>query len=395
MYLSSFVHREALFELTRRWLCARLEPDDGLLVTRILICDGFVLGETLETLSKRLLGMVHPGPFQIKRIHLKGELREALCRSARDPDPRVGELIRSYMERPEFFYSDVPINGAMALDREGRLLGLYRLKRPRRIAEKANRYIANWIFQMVQEKARRLAEERARVLRIPLELLLTPQEEMAQEFIRAEEAIAGSFREGKVQMDRSALTINDIGGIKIVAEEEALARLEEILGGEPDLEVVEREEHKGEYRARSFILKHTWDREAVCKAFLERKAWKHYANRGIPEEELASGIESWLEDAAPDLYLEVMLSTFPDMVESELGCCIHEERILAQRDTKVYKGYIPANVEFLVEYLFSVGLSPQTRIDSLPIVLWGRYLPETMISKIRELYGVGENGPLY
>jgi hypothetical protein len=34
-------------------------------------------------------------------------------------------------------------------------------------------------------------------------------------------------------------------------------------------------------------------------------------------------------------------------------------------------------------------------VDSLPIVLWGRYLPETMISKIRELYGVGENGPLY
>lgn len=395
MYLSGFVHREALFQLTRRWLCARLEPDDGLLITRTLICDGFVLGETLDVITQRLLRAVHPGPFRLERIHLKGELREALCRSVQEPTPRVKELVQDYKNRPEFYYRDVPINGVMALDEEGRLLGLYRLKRPRRIAEKANRYIANWIFHMVQEKARRLAEERAKVLRIPLELLLTPEEEMAREFARAEEEIAWSFREGKVEMDREALTINDIGGIKIVAEEKVLARLEGVLDGEPDLEVVEKEDYKGEYRARSFILKHTWDKEKICKAFVEKEAWRRYLNRGVPVEELALGIEGWLEDADPDLYLEVMFSTFPDMVESELGCCIHEERILAQRDTKVYKGYIPANVEFLVEYLFSVGLSPKTRVESLPILLWGRYLPETVISKIRALYGVGENGPLY
>ncbi len=395
MYLSGFVHREALFQLTRRWLCARPEPQDGLLITRILICDGFVLGESLDAITRKLLKAIHPEPFQLQRVHLKGELREALCKSAREPTPRVLELIQDYRRRPEFYYKDVPINGVMALDQEERLLGLYRLKRPRRIAEKANRYIANWIFQMVQEKARRLAEERARVLRIPLELLLTPEEEMAQEFVRAEEEIARSFREGRVQMDRSALTINDIGGIKIVAEQEALDRLEKVLEEQPDLEVVEKEDYKGEYRARSLILKHTWDREGVCKAFLEKEAWKRYLHRGVPERELALGIEPWLEDGASELYLEVMFSNFPDMVESELGCCIHEERILAQRDTKVYKGYIPTNVEFLVEYLFSVGLSPQTHIASLPILLWGRYLPETMISRIRELYGVGENGPLY
>lgn len=395
MYLSGFVHREAFFQLTRRWLCAKLEPEDGLLITRTLICDGFVLGEMLERIIRRLLRAVHPGPFRLERIHLKGELREAICRSVQEPSPRVLELVQDYRKRPEFYYRDVPINGVMALDQAGRLLGLYRLKRPRRIAEKANRYIANWIFQMVQEKARRLAEERARVLRIPLELLLTPQEEMAQEFVRAEEEIARSFREGTVQMDRSPLTINDVGGIKIVAEQEALENLERVLEEEPELEVVEKEEYKGEYRARSFILKHTWDKQGVCRAYLEKEGWRRYLNRGVPEEELASGIEPWLEDAASELYLEIMFSTFSDMVESELGSCIHEERILAQRDTKVYKGYIPANVEFLVEYLFSVGLSPKTKVESLPIVLWGRYLPETMISKIRALYGVGENGPLY
>jgi hypothetical protein len=44
------------------------------------------------------------------------------------------------------------------------------------------------------------------------------------------------------------------------------------------------------------------------------------------------------------------------------------------------------NVEFLIEYLFAVGVSPQIQIDSLPIKLWGRYLPDTVIDQIRALY---------
>jgi hypothetical protein len=73
-------------------------------------------------------------------------------------------------------------------------------------------------------------------------------------------------------------------------------------------------------------------------------------------------------------------------VESELGSSIHEERIISQRDSKVYKGYVPMNVEFLLEYLFAVGFSPQTEIEHLPIKLWGRYLPETLIYYVRRLY---------
>ena len=62
MYLTSFIHREDLFNITERWLCGRLKPDDGLRITQILICDGFVLGETLETMTNLLLGMICEGP---------------------------------------------------------------------------------------------------------------------------------------------------------------------------------------------------------------------------------------------------------------------------------------------------------------------------------------------
>jgi len=395
MYITSFVHREELFEITRRWLCGRPEPQDGCRITEILICDGFVVGEVLEEVAGILIGMIHRGPFRVERIHLKGELRDVLCLGADETTGRVAELVRRYKENPDFFYKDAPINGALCLDEEGRLLGLYRIKRPRRIAEKANRYIANWIFNMVQDRARRLAEERARRLRIPLEMLLTPKEDMAREFISAEETITQSFRDGTIELDRRELSIHDVGGIKVVAEEEKLSRLEGLLVHHPDFRVVEREEYRGDYRARSLILEVPWDRGRITRRYTDSEAWKRYMGRGIPEEELKTGLDRWLEGAEPALRLELILSTFPDMVESELGSCIHEERIIAQRDSKVYKGYIPMNVEFLIEYLFSVGLSPQACVESVPIKLWGRYLPDTVISHIRRLYNVPENGPLY
>jgi len=78
-------------------------------------------------------------------------------------------------------------------------------------------------------------------------------------------------------------------------------------------------------------------------------------------------------------------------VESELGDSIHEERIMAQREGRVYKGYIPMNVEFLLGYLFAVGFSPCVRIESLPIRLWGRYLPDTLLSHLRRLYSLPEH----
>ena len=112
---------------------------------------------------------------------------------------------------------------------------------------------------------------------------------------------------------------------------------------------------------------------------------------GYPAEELKKGLEPFLADGEPKINIEMILSTFPDMVESELGSSIHEERIIAQRDNKSYKGYIPMNVEFLVESLFAVGFSPRIDIDQVPIKLWGRYLPETLSSYVRQLYNLPEH----
>jgi hypothetical protein len=309
--------------------------------------------------------------------------------------PRLDELFNQYRANPDFYYRESPINGVMCLDGSDRLVGLYRIKRPTRIAEKANRYIANWIFRTVREKAQEKAEERARITGVPLSSLFTPEKEMIHEFIEAEKTIARSFSDGAISFNRTALTINDVGGMKIIAEPERLAHLEEVLSGDPAVLLVEREQFTGNFHATSLVLHLAWDRERICRHYIEGRNWEKYTNRGIPEEKLRRGLAPMIEDAEPTLGIELILSTFPDLVESELGNSIHEERIVAQRDDRTYKGYIPMNIAFLIDYLFAVGFSPQVEVDHLPIKLSGRYLPDTLLSYIRQLYHLPDYDLIY
>lgn len=349
----------------------------------------------MEVIAGELLSMVYREPFRAQRIHSKGELRNALCKGNCHMTPRMEELFLLYREKPDYFYLEAPINGVMCLDEEDHLIGLYRIKRPRRIAEKANRKIANWIFQVVQNKARGMAEDRATAFGIPLQMLVTPAEEMVREFMNAETAISRSFMEGTIEFSKEDLTIFDVGGMKIVGDDETLSILENKLSGNLDYPIIAREEYHGKYEARSLILEITWDPETVCRRYRDTRSWEKYLDRGISQAVLAQGLEPLLEGAENRISIELILTNYPDLVESELGNSIHEERILAQRDNKIYKGYIPTNVEFLLEYLFAVGFSPKTQIDTLPIKLWGRYLPDTLISEIRRLYDLPENDLFY
>ncbi len=386
MYLTSFIHRKELLRIAERWLCGRPGPDDAMKLTQIFICDGYVLGLTLDSVIGKILGKVYPAEFRKVRIRSKGQLRDALCDYAGEISPRMAYLFGCYRKNPEYFYYQTPINGVLCIDGRGRFLATYRIKRPKRIAEKANRRIASWIFETVRNKAVSMAMTRAEKSGVALERLVTPPDLMEREFIEAEESIANSFREGTIRFDRSAITINDVGGVKILGSKEQLAKVEIALRGDPEIGVQDRESFSGNYQATSLILDIPWDAEEVCRRFIDSKCWKKYINRGIPESELKKGIEPFMENSESRMKIELIMSTPEAMVESELGDSIHEERILSQRDVKPYKGYIPINVEFLLEYLFAVGFSPTVKIDDLPIKLWGRYLPDTLVMYIRRLY---------
>ena len=388
MYLSAFIHRDALFEIAERWFCGRLDPGDALQLTELLISDGFVAAETIRSVARRLITLLHGRPFTEKRLRTKGELRDALCRGHGEHTPRVAELLARYRTNPDYFYREAPVNAVLCLDDGDRVCGMYRLKRPRRIAEKAQRKLARWLFAAVQTRARAMAEARAQERGIPLARLLTPPSEMSDEFIAAEEEVARDIRKGEFRFARTALTLRDVAGVKLVGTDNALARLESDLAGVSGLRLMDREVFDGRYRATALIIEAPWNAEAVCRAYEEGGAWQRYRGRGIDDACLRQGLAPLLAGAASTLTVEVMLTTFPDLVESELGRGLHEQRIIAQRDNREYTGYLPMNVEFLVEYLFAVAFSPQIEVAELPIKLWGRYLPDTLNSHIRRLYGL-------
>ena len=391
MYLTSFIHRNALFNIAERWFCNCPEPGDVKSLTEILICDGFVIHETLAVLINRLFDFSCQRPFYHKPIRTKGELRDIICSDDQNAPPRVAELLRQYRANPDYYYREAPINGVVCLDEHHHLLGSYRIKRPKRISEKVNRKITDWIFEKVIERAKEMALDRAQLSGVPLDRFVTPAEEMLKEFIEAEELIAGSFRDGSIRFDRAASTIHDVGALKIVAESDKLQQIENALMQTRDIRIIERANSSGKYKATKLILEVAWDAAYVCQRYLESRAWERYLDRGIPEEDLKKGLDLFLVDVEPKINIEIILSTFPDMVESEFGNSIHEERIIAQRDNKSYKGYIPMNVEFLIESLFAVGFSPRIDIDQVPIKLWGRYLPETLSSYVRKLHNLPEH----
>lgn len=381
--------------MVQRWFCDRLDPTDGLRVTQILICDGFILGETLDAFTRSMLNTFATESYRAQRLHFKGELREIICQSISEPNGRTADLIESYRKNPEYFFTEAPVDGTAYLDSLDRALAIYRIKRPRRIAEKANRYIANHIFRMVQNRARQMAEERAQQMGVSLENLLTAEEEMEREFTLAEEMIAGAFRQGEARFEKPSVTINDVGGIKYITDEKSMDLIEQFLLKNQEFTVFERSEHTGNYRAKSYVVDIPWDKEWVCKRFIETRAWEKYINRGIPETELRKGLDHLMDGTEPRICIEITLTTFDDFVESELGRGIHEERIITQRGQTVYVGHIPMNVEFLVEYLFAVAVSPRIHIDRLPVKIWGRYLPDTISYHIRQLYYLPEHDALY
>jgi hypothetical protein len=387
MYITAFLHRDELFEITKRWLCDQLRLDDARQITEILISDGFVLGETLKSFSREVISSFHGNDFREIPIKKKGELRDAICHHPDHGSERVKELIESYRKTPEFYYTETPFNGAIFIDKYGKLIGIYRIKRPKRIAEKANRRIAEWIFHKVQEKARMLACERAKKLGIPLELLITPEDEMVREFITAEREIASYFRDGKIELNPGDVSIHDVAGMKIIGSMDELREFEEWLSNHPRVSIVQREViDNGTYRAINLHVNVPCDLVWLVNWFNITKGWNKYCGRGISVEELKDNFPKMIRGGANWIRIELILSTFQDFVESELGTCIHEERILAQRDSKSYWGYIPSNVEFLTEFLFAVGFSPSIKVERIPIKLWGRSLPDTVVCAIRELY---------
>ena len=86
--------------------------------------------------------------------------------------------------------------------------------------------------------------------------------------------------------------------------------------------------------------------------------------------------------------LEIILSDYQEMLESEIGRCMHEDRIIRQRLEQQYTGQLAHNIEYLIGYLFMLPASNRMELEEMPIKLWHRYLPDYFDEVIKRLFNI-------
>ncbi|ACL04143.1 conserved hypothetical protein [Desulfatibacillum aliphaticivorans] len=383
MYLSAFLHRDELFEITNRWLCDDFKPTDPLQITRIITYDSFAGWEALLHLTQSILTRATGRKLHEQRVKSKRELKDFLCHSARRQSLGIQTLIEKYTETPEFYYVGAPMAGIVFHDEAMNVLGACRFKKARRIAEKSNRYASRHIFEMVREKgvAQMEAWEKQGVRNG-----IDPQELYEQ----AEKQVMQEIRTKGLLLPEEPMTIKDVLGLKIVDlgfGEKGLEQAIKSLGG---VEVVEKERHSGNYNAVHYVIRMDVDFPELCEKFRQNGKGLVYAQRGLPGDRIHQDFEDFMETGAKDLYVDLIFTTYEEMIQSEIGRSMHETRIFAQRSNQRVFGNIPVNIEYLMEYLLAVGLSPKVELEDIPIKIWGRYLPETLAYCIRKLFGMPE-----
>lgn len=383
MYLSAFLHRSEFFEITNRWLSDKLEPEDPLKITRMISYDSFAAWETLLFFINELLASLAHSPFKKTPISHKKVLKDFLCHTSHSKSDRIKSLISEYMKMPEFYYVGSPITGYIYHDHSNNLISICRIKRTRRIAEKAGRYASIHIYNEVRSLAKEILKKRTK-RKILSELLLH------NDYIEAEKQIMLQIRQNGVKFPVDSMRINDILGTKIIDTGYGENKLESILTSLPGISIINKKKHSGNYNAIHYIIELKVNFDYITEKFKKNSKYQHSIKSRLPNVRLNEDFAGFITTGANTIHLDLIFTTFEELVESEIGRSMHESRIFLQRQGQELYGNISLNIEYIIEYLLAVGLSPTVCLDEIPIKIWGRYLPDTLSYRIRRLYQMPE-----
>ena len=388
MYLTSSIHRDRLFEIAMRWLADRVEASDGVFVTELFIYDNLITAEPVRRFLNYVGAAIHDGPVCVRRLSDKDELRDVIVKGIPATTERSRLLYDRYRDHPEEYFPRTPADMVLACDEESRLLWVSRTKGIRRIAEKTSRRVASWLSGAINQRARSMAEARAWEAGMPSERFYSTTDMMKEDFFRAERSVSRSFKHGPLEVEPVQMRVDDVIGIKLVAEADRQARIEEAIRAYPHAKVAEREVHEGVYNDVNLLV--DLDLPPVAEIIERARGldWGYAASRGLEPGRLAADFPGYVESGATTIRTEVILTTPEELIESEFGRSIHEERTLAQRTAQPYSGRIAANASHIIEYLLMLAISPTVDVDSTPVKMWGRYLPDTLSIAIWKLWGV-------
>lgn len=388
MYLTGLIHRERLFELAKRWFANHLEADDGRFVTELLSFENLITGPTIRSFLQDIHANARISTASFRRLILKDQLRDTIIATCSSPSPRAAMLFDQYRKCPEEFFPKTPTDILLGCRNDGRILGMIRVKRIRRVAEKCSRRVADSLASTIRNRARMLAEGRARAEGVTVDQMLSSSTAMREDFNAAEQIVSQLFRDREISFEPDQMRIDDVMGCKFIGTDEELARIEQAIENHPGATIVEREIHRGRYNDTNLLVDLELPPAAAIIDRMNHRNWCFAGGRGLDPATLAKDFPSYVESGARTFRVEIILTTMEELIESEFGRSIHEERIIAQRSTVEYRGRIARNASFLIEYLLRLAISPTAKIETLPIVMWGRYLPDTFSSAVWKLYGI-------
>jgi hypothetical protein len=306
---------------------------------------------------------------------------------------RVEAMVNHYRRFPEDYYRETPFEGRVYYVGEGDdacYVLSSRAKRMRRIAEKSARRIVDYIFGEIKKGADELATERASLLGIPKDRLITPVEQQIEEFAHAERRLIKSIRTGRI-MDgpRPDLVINDVAGVKIITDFVSLDALRAWFDGNGRVRLIEEQAHEGRYNAVNFVVRFKLDKDELLAQAPDERVSTILVARGVASPgSIAEVYRSFVESADDWVNLEIIAATYEDMLDSEIGLAMHENRIIEQRRAQEYRGHLAKNVEYLVGYALSFAVSPSLTLDELPLRVWVKYMPDTVDDALNRLWGI-------
>ncbi|MBI5510560.1 MAG: hypothetical protein HY903_17525 [Deltaproteobacteria bacterium] len=390
LFLESFVHRHELAEVIRRWMVNRPEPGDVRRIKRVVNFNSYVARIWLDHVAGEVLTTLFGATPERLPIRTKGQLKDFVVDHLAYTNSRIEEICARYRKFPEDYYRETPIDGSYYVVDVGgtkRLVGTTRIKHFRRIAEKGARRIIDFMLGRIRANADALADERARALGVPRNLLTTAPEEMVKEFAHAERRLVKSIKGGTIQSGLPVLAIPDVAGLKVIIEDSEYDRLLEALRATGHCQVLEAERHRGLYNAVNLRVAFTIPRNILASCPPTGRYLRILAFRGFDPEKVAAEYQEFLRTAEDAVIVEVIVSTFQEYMESEIGRCMHEERVLSQRAHREYNSHVAMNVRWLMDYILGLCRGPgMPEVTDVPIKLWVKYMPDTIEHLMRSLY---------
>lgn len=391
--ISAFLHREELSDVIRRWMYDQVKRDDADRVVQLIHFNTVFVSRYLDIVAKRIFYGLHGREISSLAVKTKGELKDALVAFPPYCNEQVDKLITAYRSNPGRFYRETPFNGTLYFKTVNGLkiyAGSSRMKRVRRLAEKSARRMIDLVFDRIKREADALASQRAALLGIPLSELMTAPLEMEEEFFRAEGRILDDLREKRPIAGAGEIPpINDVAGIKVILEKNDEERLHVLLNEAPGCDIVEAERHSGRYNATNIVVCFRPPRDAILSFPLDESSLRIMQARGYSPYEANQLFREFVLSGEEDVLVEIIVSDYQEILESEIGRSMHEDRIIEQRLKQQYRGPLAKNIGYLMEYLFAL---PDARgsgdLCELPIKVWNRYLPDYFDEILKELYRI-------